>query len=279
METVSSTSSNSTVTLVELKRSLVPPKWEDGVRVVGMSECREAALTLAHAFAADDYAQYLADPGDMDDISAEDKWKLHLDITTYTVAAGCLEGLVTTVGPDYDSVALWVPPGKELDGWVVTLRSGLWRLYFQLSAEGRKRYFDEILPLLHETKTGVLGDRDADAWYLVNLGTKPNSQGRGYAQRLLEDMFHKVDAEDRPIYLESSSQANNTYYEKFGFEVKREISLTRGNAPVRLWIMVREPRPARKVAYHHHHQSPTSPMMMKTKKFHIGAGAVAGVKM
>lgn len=88
----------------QLKRSLVPPKWKDSVRVVGMSEHREAALTLAHAFAADDYAQYLVDPGLS---TAEDKWKLHVDIMTYAVAAHCINGLVTTIGPDYDSVALW----------------------------------------------------------------------------------------------------------------------------------------------------------------------------
>jgi ribosomal protein S18 acetylase RimI-like enzyme len=68
----------------------------------------------------------------------------------------------------------------------------MWRLYFQLSPEGKKRYFQEILPLLHDTKAAVLGDRDDDAWYLVYLGTKPNSQGRGYAARLLQDMMARV---------------------------------------------------------------------------------------
>lgn len=101
---------SSTVTVVSLKRSLVPPRWEETVRVVGMSECREAALSLAYAFAADDYAQYLVDSGDMHGASAEDKWKLHVDILTYTVAAHCMSGLVITVGPEYDSVALWYVP-------------------------------------------------------------------------------------------------------------------------------------------------------------------------
>jgi ribosomal protein S18 acetylase RimI-like enzyme len=163
-----------------------------------------------------------------------------------------------------------VPPGKHLDSWWTQLRSGTWRLYFQLSAEGKKRLFREIVPLLHDTKTEVLGDRDHEAWYLVYLGTKPNSQGRGYAARLLQDVMARVsffssflspwfffllalvclltrnekqaDAENRPMYLESSSQANNAYYEKFGFEVKRDVYLERGAAPVRLSIMVREPR-------------------------------------
>lgn len=60
----------------------------------------------------------------------------------------------------------------------------------------------------------------------------------------------QADAENRPVYLESSSQANNAYYEKFGFEVKQDIFLERGSVPVRLSAMVREPRaPGRKVAY------------------------------
>lgn len=124
------------VTVIELKRySLVPPKWQETVRVAGMSECREAALSLAHAFAADDYAQYLVNTEDNPDdektvvvgtgggssssssrgavvssgtiMTPEDKWKLHVDIMTYAVAMHCLNGLVTTIGPEYDSVALW----------------------------------------------------------------------------------------------------------------------------------------------------------------------------
>ena len=37
------------------------------------------------------------------------------------------------------------------------------------------------------------------------------------------------------------------YYRKFGFERKRDISLERGVAPVRLSIMVREPQPVRRL--------------------------------
>ncbi|KAL2023402.1 hypothetical protein VTK56DRAFT_2759 [Thermocarpiscus australiensis] len=138
------------------------------LRVVGMSECREAALSLAHAFAADEYARYIVDSGgggDGDVTSAEDRWRLHLDILSYTVASHCMSGLVTAAGPECDSVALWY-----------------------LSPEAKRRYFREILPLLHDTKAAVLGDRDREAWYLVYLGTKPNSRGRGYASRLLWDM-------------------------------------------------------------------------------------------
>jgi hypothetical protein len=67
------------------------------------------------------------------------------------------------------------------------------------------------------------------------------------------------------MYLESSSQANNAYYEKFGFEVKRDVYLERGATPVRLSIMVREPRgPSCKVGHATASPSPSpSPMVKK----------------
>ena len=85
-----------------------------------------------------------------------------------------------------------LPPGVDVDGWWIALRSGLWRMYYLLSAEGRRRYFQELLPLLHDTKLEVMGSRDTDCYYLVYLGTKPKARGQGYATRLLQDMARVV---------------------------------------------------------------------------------------
>lgn len=85
-----------------------------------------------------------------------------------------------------------MPPGKNIDDWYTVLRSGMWRLYFQLSTEGRQRYYNEMLPLLHDTKAEVLGERDENAYYLVYLGTKPHARGRGYARKLLQTMIERV---------------------------------------------------------------------------------------
>lgn len=85
-----------------------------------------------------------------------------------------------------------MPPGQEMDDWVTIVRSGMWRLYYQLSAEGRKRYYRELMPVLHHTKAETMGDRDSECYYLVYLGTKPSGQRRGYARKLLEHMAAKV---------------------------------------------------------------------------------------
>src|SRR5689334_22695765 len=68
----------------------------------------------------------------------------------------------------------------------------MWRLYYQLSPEGRHRFFNEFMPLLHDTKHDIMGDRDDDSYYLVYLGSKPSARGKGYARKLIEHMSLRV---------------------------------------------------------------------------------------
>ncbi|KAK8060448.1 acetyltransferase [Apiospora saccharicola] len=269
-------------------RSLVPEKWGDQVRAIGIAEYKEAALSLAQAFASDDLARYLVEAeggGDGDDTL---KWRLHVDIMNYIVAAHCYSGVVTTIGADYDGVALWLPPGQTMDDWWTTLRSGMWRLYWQLSPEGRRRYYNELLPLLHDTKRDVMGDRDDDCYYLVYLGTKPSGRGRGYATKLIEDMAVKADAENRAMYLESSSLKNNAYYAKFGFEIKKDIYMgmdeswspddsdqTTPPPPVRMSIMVREPHPQQQQQHPHFAPVAQTPSLTNNKQQQLKSGIMA----
>jgi len=45
-----------------------------------------------------------------------------------------------------------------------------------------------------------------------------------------------------PTYLESSAATNVPYYEKLGFDYIKEVHLQRGEKPISLSIMVREPK-------------------------------------
>jgi GNAT superfamily N-acetyltransferase len=137
-----------------------------------------------------------------------------------------------------------MPPGKNIDDLWTIFRSGLWRLWYKLSAEGKTRFYTEFFPLLHDTKHDVLGPRDDDSYYLVYLGTRPSARGRGHAKKLIAHMTARADREGRATYLESSAESNVAYYERFGFVAKKTIALKRGLKPVVLHIMVREPRAA-----------------------------------
>lgn len=128
-----------------------------------------------------------------------------------------------------------------MDDILTVVRSGMWRLNWQLSKEGKKRFFDEFLPLLHDTKAQVMAERDDDSWYLVYIGTRPSGRGKGYARKVIEHVTRMADAEGRACYLESSHAVNRIIYGKLGFEMKKNVYLQRAEEHVELDIMVREP--------------------------------------
>lgn len=172
---------------------------ESQIRAVPPSEYKAAAYSLAEAFADDHVIRYPIDTPDRMHWTEKERFDLHRQALEYITYAHCVKGLVTTVGDDYAGVALWMPPGKNMDDWFTILRSGMWRLTFQLSSEGKKRFFDEFLPLLHTTKEEVMGKRDAECWYLVYLGTKPASRGKGCARKLVEHITQRVSGSLEPI--------------------------------------------------------------------------------
>lgn len=134
-----------------------------------------------------------------------------------------------------------------MDDILTIVRSGMWRLNYQLSSEGKKRFFNEFLPLLNSTKAQVMGKRDEDSWYLVYLGTRPSGRGKGYARKAIEYVTKGMaDPEGRASYLESSNFINRKIYGKLGFELKKNIYLQRSEEQIMLDIMVREPRKAGK---------------------------------
>lgn len=115
-------------------------------------------------------------------------------------------------------------------------------LRFKFSKEGRIRFFEEFFPLLHKAKHDTLGKDDPHAWYLVYVGTKPGSRGKGFAKALIEHTTKQADAENRLCYLESSNVQNLKLYNKLGFEaIGKKAILKRGPKPVEMEIMVRKP--------------------------------------
>ena len=82
----------------------------------------------------------------------------------------------------------------NIDSEEAMKNSGLTRLNFSahLSIEGCDRFFDEFLPVLHEAKYNVLKEDDNKSWYLVYIGTKPESRGKGFAGRLITHTTKEV---------------------------------------------------------------------------------------
>lgn len=77
------------------------------IRVIHPSEYKAAAASLAEAFSDDHVVRYPLDTPDRANMSEDDRWNLHCAALEYITYAHCVKGLVTTIGPNYDCVALW----------------------------------------------------------------------------------------------------------------------------------------------------------------------------
>lgn len=79
---------------------------------------------------------------------------------------------------------------------------------------------------------------DEPVWYLKLLGVDPAGQGRGIGSTLLRESLHELDDDALPAYLETGTERNVRFYERFGFEVlKDEVQLAPGSTPH--WTMIR----------------------------------------
>lgn len=61
--------------------------------------------------------------------------------------------------------------------------------------------------------------------YLATLGVEPELQGAGVGHALVAAWLAAVDAGKQRAYLETDSSRNVTWYERFGFAVRAELSV------------------------------------------------------
>jgi ribosomal protein S18 acetylase RimI-like enzyme len=77
-------------------------------------------------------------------------------------------------------------------------------------------------------------------WYLLLLGVDPEYQGQGCASKLVKPMLAKIDAEGRPLYLETAKEKNVKMYQHFGFRILEEFIVP--NTTLKQWAMIRDPK-------------------------------------
>ncbi len=90
---------------------------------------------------------------------------------------------------------------------------------------------------------GELHGRDMPMphWYLMILGVDPPRHGQGVGGALLAPMLARADAEGLPCYLETAKNRNVRFYQKHGFRVLVEDTMSENG--FRFWTMRRDPRP------------------------------------
>ncbi len=138
-------------------------------------------------------------------------------------------GLVLTTD-DHAGAALWLAPKRWKIGTMSMVRQGPAVL----------RAFGRRVPAALRLQSAMERVHPAEShWYLAILGTDPSRQGRGVGAGLIREVTDRCDDTATGAYLESSKEANISYYARFGFVVTDEVVMPNGP---KLWGMWRDPR-------------------------------------
>ncbi len=74
--------------------------------------------------------------------------------------------------------------------------------------------------------------------YLQIIGVASENQGKGHGGKLLKELTAMTDEAKLPIYLETETESNVRFYERYGFKTLEEMNLPVINQP--MWAMLRE---------------------------------------
>jgi ribosomal protein S18 acetylase RimI-like enzyme len=154
-------------------------------------------------------------------------WKA---ILKYTIKFG-----VVLTTEDYLGAACLLPPDKTDFTFKNLMKTGfkvpLSILRFPIS---KMISTMDILFSLGEYQNQTLPEPH---WYLMEIGVKPEEQGKGIGGSLLRKLIEIAGNDKKPIYLETETEKNVQLYQKYGFEVVNETILKKHN--LRYYLMVR----------------------------------------
>ncbi|NJD59455.1 MAG: hypothetical protein C3F13_08980 [Anaerolineales bacterium] len=74
-------------------------------------------------------------------------------------------------------------------------------------------------------------------YYLAYIGVHPECQGRGVGSAMLQHLVDKADQDQVGCHLENANPRNLPIYERFGFQISRQIELI----GLSTWLMWRSP--------------------------------------
>lgn len=74
-------------------------------------------------------------------------------------------------------------------------------------------------------------------WYLMSIGVIPEEQGKGKGTNLLYEAIRIAGQDNKPIYLETETDKNVRLYQKFGFNIVKDTTLSKYN--LRYYLMIR----------------------------------------
>lgn len=133
-------------------------------------------------------------------------------------------------------VAVWLPPGTHPSGLIDNLRmlpSLRGMIHIGLS---------KARDMATTEKNAEAHFPDEPVWYLQALGVSPEAQGQGIGTRLIQPVLDRADVQGDSCYLETGTERNVRFYERFGFEIREADVRLAPYGPTH-WTMIRRPQP------------------------------------
>lgn len=150
---------------------------------------------------------------------------------TSMAAGGCATTLEGVRG-----AAMWLPPGRGMGiSAVVRSRFALPRMILRMP-RGEARSLRAMTTLLDTRHAALVPEPH---WYLWVVGVEPHLHGQGLGTLLVRDGLARAHRDGTPVYLETETAGNVTYYEGLGFRVVEELMAPGVGVP--LWLMVHRP--------------------------------------
>lgn len=143
-------------------------------------------------------------------------------------------GDVYTTSEEYDSIMIVFSQEKASPGFRDLLSSGA---IFNMAAMLPYFFIKEMRKLFFEMEKDKKHLDIGPYIYLGVLGVDPSAQKKGLGGMLMDYLCSTADKEGKAIYLETQSPENVRWYEKYGFEVLKNI---KAEGYMTLWEMARK---------------------------------------
>lgn len=145
---------------------------------------------------------------------------------------------------------MWLPPtaSSQPDSW--SLWYSNWLLWFQQGVMNLRFGRGGLRAHRYWIWKDAQAKAQAELWtsekgyYFCNIVTiLPECQRMGIGKAMMEEVLRMADEQGIPAYLESSRKEPNVpIYEKFGFELKKEMECDDNGDAIMLYCMIREPK-------------------------------------
>lgn len=195
------------------------------VRVRSTQQSDRAAVCelLSRAFWDDPTLVYFFPDESIRHAKGPDFFKLLFDWNMPLGACDVTEG--------FEASTMWRPPGH----WRIPIHQILPKIGDALAALGVANV-PRALSLLGAMQKAHPREPH---WYLMDIGTDPDKQGRGYGKSVIMHRLRRIDQQGACAYLESTKLSNVPIYESWGFRRVRDIEVAPGLIYYAMW---REPQ-------------------------------------